>query len=238
MQEKELERKTKVEETQKAIRSFCRKYLDEEYLELSLKLLDKIFLETDPLKVNGKPNNIAAGVMHIIAMTNLLFDTDMTPHISSKTIADELNAPPGPTASRSRMIRKKFGISYYHPEYSSKAVLAMKPDENSAPVFVSKKEKKSHEVDPDWVAGNTYEIVMQSKRKVTTKALAAVRGEIRKLSMVPQNEEPEADLIEYELKGFYFRFRIILGRSDIDYMKRFLEVHLPNMRLCDFIQIY
>ncbi|MFA8449302.1 MAG: DUF6398 domain-containing protein [Bacteroidales bacterium] len=235
--EKEAERKKKIEDTKKALETFCLKHLDKEFLEIAYKLQKRIYTEKDPLEVNGKANNIAAAIIHIISITNLLFDEDMTPHVTVRLIAEELHAPPGPTASRSRTLRKKYGIKYYDPNYCTKAVLAMKPKPGEG-IISSKPSRKPIYDDYKWLPGNTYEIKMLSKRNATTKAITAVRLEIRKLSMVPYEGEPEADLLYYDLEESVFTFRILLGNSDLEYFKRFLQVHLPHMKLLSFEQIF
>ncbi|MFA8300622.1 MAG: DUF6398 domain-containing protein [Hyphomicrobiales bacterium] len=228
--EKEEERQKKKQETLNIIKEFCLERLNEEYAELCLKLANFLFTEEDPLKINGKPKNIAGAVIHVIATVNLLFDVEMPLHLTIKEIAERLVVPPGPTASRSRMIRRKYGILYFDSNYCSEFVLSIKPENNPEGVNLSPDRKKNID-DEEWLPNNTWEIILHSKRKVTSKALTAVRSEIRDLANVPVKGEAEADLLRYKLDGNYFRIKVLLCQSDAEYFKRWLEIHLPNMSI-------
>src|SRR4051812_49232701 len=82
----------KIKEKQGAIlilvRDFCAKELNEEYFELSEKLIAKLSKKKDVPFVSGKPEIWAAAVIHALGSINFLFDRASKPH---KTV-DEINA--------------------------------------------------------------------------------------------------------------------------------------------------
>ena len=63
------------------VKSFCNKYLNEEYAELSVKLTTKVARKRPSPLISGKENSWAAGIIHAIGSTNFVFDKSQKPYI-------------------------------------------------------------------------------------------------------------------------------------------------------------
>ncbi len=109
------------------ITDFCKQYLDDEYLELCLHLLEKLCRKRPSPLLKGNQNTWAAAIVYAIGSNNFIFDRSQPIHMT----ADELCAPFGSKKStvsnKAREIREMFDIGYFDPEWQLERLLAENP---------------------------------------------------------------------------------------------------------------
>ncbi|MCK9420999.1 MAG: DUF6398 domain-containing protein [Bacteroidales bacterium] len=153
------------------IKEFCTQKLDNDYFELSERLLNKLGRKRDVPFMSGKIEIWAAAVIHTLGTINFLFDKSFEPY----TTVDEINVFFGTnkssTGQKSKIIRDLLNLGYFDNEFSTDhmkqnnpfARLTMVngfivskdslpdllPKKDSLPKTLPKKEKKktSHESD-------------------------------------------------------------------------------------------
>ena len=86
----------------KLVEDFCDEYLNEEYKDLSLTLVNEIG------ERRGKPEIWASGVIYAISETNFLFDKTNNPHITSDDICIYFNTKLSKVSARSKIIKDEF----------------------------------------------------------------------------------------------------------------------------------
>ncbi len=109
------------------IQGFCEKHLDDEYLELSERLLQKLGRKrTQPLAI-GQLQIWAASIIHALGSINFLFDKSSEPY----TTIDDLNAYFGTskttTGSKSKQIRDLFKLDRWDNEFSTQRMAEINP---------------------------------------------------------------------------------------------------------------
>ncbi len=99
------------------ISGFCDRYLNDEYREMCLHLLEKLCRKRPSPLLAGRKNTWAAAVVYAIAANNYIFDKSQPIHLT----ADELCAPFGLSKStvsnKAREIRDLFEINCFNPEW-------------------------------------------------------------------------------------------------------------------------
>ena len=99
------------------ITGFCNQYLNEEYRELCLHLLEKLCRKKPSPLLAGRKNTWAAAIIYAITTNNFIFDKSQPIHLT----ADELCAPFGlaksTVSNKAREIRDMFNITYLNPEW-------------------------------------------------------------------------------------------------------------------------
>ena len=110
------------------ITDFCNQYLNDEYRELCLHLLEKLCRKRPSPLLAGRKNTWAAAIIYAITTNNFIFDKSQPIHLT----ADELCAPFGLSKStvsnKAREIRDMFNITYLNPEWQ----LAILAEDNPA----------------------------------------------------------------------------------------------------------
>ena len=115
------------------ITDFCNQYLNDEYRELCLHLLEKLCRKKPSPLLTGRKNTWAAAIIYAITTNNFIFDKSQPVHMT----ADELCAPFGLSKStvsnKAREIRDMFNITYLNPEWQ----LTYLAEDNPAIWFLS-----------------------------------------------------------------------------------------------------
>ena len=138
--------KQKIEERQQKIiellTGFCTKSLDDEYLNLAIKLTEKLGRKKEVPFITGKVEIWAAAIIHALGTINFLFDKSFEPY----TTIDELNAFFGTSkstsGSKSKLIRDLLKLDVFDKEFSTAEVQKGNPFANLEMVngiIVSKK---------------------------------------------------------------------------------------------------
>ena len=104
---------------QNLIKEFCTQKLDDEYFELSERLLNKLGRKRYVPFMSGKIEIWAAAVIHV-GTINFLFDKSFEPY----TTVDEINVFFGTnkssTGQKSKVIRELLNLGYFDSEFSTK----------------------------------------------------------------------------------------------------------------------
>ena len=101
------------------IKEFCTQKLDDDYFELSERLLSKLGRKRDVPFMSGKVEIWAAAVIHALGTINFLFDKSFEPY----TTVDEINVSFGTnkssTGQKSKVIRDLLNLGYFDSEFST-----------------------------------------------------------------------------------------------------------------------
>jgi len=101
------------------VKEFCTQKLDDDYFELSERLLNKLGRKRDVPFMSGKIEIWAAAVIHALGTINFLFDKSFEPY----TTVDEINVFFGTnkssTGQKSKVIRDLLNLGYFDSEFST-----------------------------------------------------------------------------------------------------------------------
>ncbi len=126
--------KTRQKELTDLVSGFCRQYLDEEFEDLCVRLVEKLGRKREVPFRRGKIENWASGIVYAIAQINFLFDNSSEPHTSPDEICNYFNTKKSTASNKARDIRKMFDLGHFDEEFSTNAILANRPvhymDEN------------------------------------------------------------------------------------------------------------
>src|SRR5665647_2419399 len=87
------------------IGEFCAKKLNEEYFELSKRLMQKLGRKRNVPFETGKPEIWAAAVIHALGTINFLFDKSFEPYVSIDDINAFFATSKSTTGNKSKQIR-------------------------------------------------------------------------------------------------------------------------------------
>ncbi len=104
------------------IREYCSQYLDDEYFELSVRLLDKLGRKRSVPFVSGKIEIWAAAVIHALGTINFLFDKSFKPYSTIEEINEFFGTNKSSTGTKSRLIRDLLNLGYFDSEFSTKKI--------------------------------------------------------------------------------------------------------------------
>lgn len=121
--------KTKQKEKQliEMVSSFCMDNLNEEYEQLSIKLVEKMGRKHNVPFKRGKLENWASGIIYAIAQINFLFDKSQELHTSPDEICDFFNTKKSTASNKARDIRYMFNMGHFDEEFSAKSILDNAP---------------------------------------------------------------------------------------------------------------
>jgi len=109
------------------VRDFCAKYLDEEYYELSERLVLKLGRKRNPPFVTGQPQIWAAAIIHALGTINFLFDKSFTPYVTIDDINGFFRTSKSTTGNKSRQIRDLLKLELWNREFSTRKMLDNNP---------------------------------------------------------------------------------------------------------------
>ena len=102
---------------------FCDTYLDEDYKQLSEKLIRKMSRKRDVPFLYGRIEIWAAAVIYALGTINLLFDKHFEPYIPPDTICTHFNTKSSTTYQKSKKIRDTFNIKHGDSEFSTQYII-------------------------------------------------------------------------------------------------------------------
>jgi hypothetical protein len=111
----------------KMVRGFCGKYLDDEYSDLCVALVQKLSRKRNVPFVTGKMEIWAAAIVHAIGTINFLFDKNTKPYASPKDICDYFKTSQSTTGQKSAMIRNMLKLQHWDPTFSTEHMLEHSP---------------------------------------------------------------------------------------------------------------
>jgi len=98
---------------------FCEKYLDEDYKNLSNKLISKMSRKRVVPFMSGKIEVWAAAVIYALGSINFLFDKSFKPYASADDICDYFGTNKSTTSQKAKIIRDMFNMGYFDQEFST-----------------------------------------------------------------------------------------------------------------------
>lgn len=112
------------------VKEFCSKKLDEEYFELSERLIQKLGRKKNPPYATGQPQIWAAAVIHALGTINFLFDKSFEPYMSIEEINTYFGTNKSTTGTKSKLIRYLLKLDRWDNEFSTKRMQESNPFAN------------------------------------------------------------------------------------------------------------
>ena len=122
--------KQKQDEIIKMVSSFCQDYLNDEYNDLAIKLVEKMGRKHDIPFRRGRLDIWASAVIYSLAQVNFLFDKSFEPYVSADDICDYFGTKKSTVSQKASKISDMFNLGPFDREFSTKDLL------NNAPTFV------------------------------------------------------------------------------------------------------
>lgn len=98
---------------------FCEEHLNEEYAELSRKLIEKMGRKHQVPFLQGWNESWAAGVIYALGQINFLFDESFEPYVAAGDIPEYFGISQSTATQKARTIRDMFDMGYYDQEFST-----------------------------------------------------------------------------------------------------------------------
>jgi len=108
-------------------KTFCDEYLDEDYAELSEKLICKLGRKHTVPFVTGKTAIWAAAVIHALGTINFLFDKSFEPYVSTGVVNDFFGTKQATVGNKSKQIRDLLKLGHWDAEFSTKHMKKSNP---------------------------------------------------------------------------------------------------------------
>jgi len=106
---------------------FCSQKLDDDYAQLCEKLILKMGRKRDVPFQTGKVEIWAAAVIYALGSINFLFDKAFEPYATPDDICDYFGTKKTSVASKAKIIKDMFKMSYYCAEFSTQHMNAKNP---------------------------------------------------------------------------------------------------------------
>ena len=107
--------------------SFCQKYLDDEYLQLSRKLTMTL-CNYEPCPLNrGRVKSWACGIVHAIGYVNFLSDSSFEPHMTMKEFYQKFGVSESTGSAKSKQIRDLLDICPMDPDWCTSSLMENNP---------------------------------------------------------------------------------------------------------------
>jgi hypothetical protein len=103
----------------KSTSDFCDKYLDEEYKNLCIKMIEKMKRKRNVPFVSGKLEIWAAAIIYSIGSVNFLFDKSFKPYATADDICNYFGTSKSTTSQKSKLIRDMFKMGYFSSEFQT-----------------------------------------------------------------------------------------------------------------------
>jgi len=116
-----------VVEIRDMIEMFCREMLDEEYADLTVRLLVKFASRCPKKLATGGAESWACGLLRVVGYVNFLDDPELKCHLPFSEIDHAFAVTPTIGKSRMREIRKGLDIERFDPEFSTREALTANP---------------------------------------------------------------------------------------------------------------
>jgi len=109
------------------VREFCGKKLNEEYFELSERLVQKLGRKRNVPFTTGQPQVWAAAIIHALGTINFLFDKSFEPFVSIDEINNFFKTSKITTENKSKQIRDILKPDRWANEFSTKRMSNSNP---------------------------------------------------------------------------------------------------------------
>lgn len=101
------------------IKEFCTQKLDDDYFELSERLLSKLGRKRNVPFMRGKIEIWAAAVIHALGTINFLFDKSFEPYTTVEEINVFFGTNKSSSGQKSKVIRDLLNLGYFDNEFST-----------------------------------------------------------------------------------------------------------------------
>ena len=119
--------KERQQEILSLIKQFCIAKLNEEYYEISERLVNKLGRKRDVPFIGGQTEIWAAAVIHAIGTINFLFDKSSKPYASVDDINDFFKTKKTTSGSKSKLIRDLLKMGVWDKEFSISSMKESNP---------------------------------------------------------------------------------------------------------------
>lgn len=102
-----------IEET----KEFCDQYLDHEYEQLCVQMIEKMARKRTVPFMSGKEAIWVAAIIYAIGSVNFLFDKSFKPYVSTDDICDYFGVSKSTVAQKAKLIRNMFKLSQWRGEF-------------------------------------------------------------------------------------------------------------------------
>ena len=102
-------------------RSYCQKYVNDEYDMLCSQLIAKMARKRQVPFTSGRVEIWAAAVVHAIGTINFLFDPETRPYASLESIATHFSVTASTVRQKSKRIRDMFSMNPFGPDFLTEA---------------------------------------------------------------------------------------------------------------------
>lgn len=102
--------------------SFCSQKLDDDYFQLSEKLIKKLGRKRNVPFATGKEEIWAAAVIHALGTINFLFDKSFEPYVSVDDINTFFGTKKSTVTTKSKQIRDLLKMTRFDNEFSTQAM--------------------------------------------------------------------------------------------------------------------
>ncbi len=109
------------------IRRFCDEKLDEEYFDISERVLQKLGRKKAVPFQTGKIETWAAGIIHAVGTINFLFDKTSEPYVSVNEIGTFFGVATSTVSGKSKEIRDMLKMDRWDKEFSTKRMNESNP---------------------------------------------------------------------------------------------------------------
>ncbi len=106
---------------------FCAQKLDDDYAQLCEKLILKMGRKREVPFQSGKVEIWAAAVINAVGSINFLFDKAFEPYTTPDQISEYFGTKKSSVASKAKLIKEMFKMSYYSSEFSTQHMNANNP---------------------------------------------------------------------------------------------------------------
>ncbi len=106
---------------------FCEEHLNDEYQDLSEKLILKMSRKWDVPFRYGRLDIWAAAVVYSLGQINFLFDDSFEPYMSASDVCDLFGSNQSTTSQKAKRIRDMFRMSYFDSEFSTERMREENP---------------------------------------------------------------------------------------------------------------
>lgn len=124
---KDEKTKIKQEKIIELVSDFCDEKLNEEYKELSIKLVEKLGRKHDVPFKRGKLEIWASAVIYALGQINFLFDKTFEPYATPDDICNYFNTKKSTVSNKAHDIREMLNMWHYDDEFSTEYLLERRP---------------------------------------------------------------------------------------------------------------
>jgi len=104
-------------------KEYCSQNLDDDYSQLSEKLIKKLGRKRSVPFESGKIEIWAAGVIHALGTINFLFDKSGEPHVTASDINNYFGTNQSTVTGKSKQIRDLLKLAYFDKDFSTRGII-------------------------------------------------------------------------------------------------------------------